>query len=604
MESTPRAEYEARLRARVATVDEARALEVRIARFRLALFVGAAAGLWLLAGTVPTWALAGAPIAAFIALVVYHARARASLARAERAVGWYTRAIARLDGRFAGAGDPGEQWLDETHPYAGHLDILGEGSLYELLCGARTRSGRQILARWLLTPAGPTEIAARQAAVEELRDRLDLREDLAVFEDDVVSALGTRELVDWATGPPTLPAGPVRSAALGLAGLTATAGVASIWLGAPPLVWMLLANLVFWLPLRHRVERTIEALDGVAPALRQVRRVLERIEGESFTTERTRRIDDALGAHDPPASRVLGSLLKRIDALEARENQMFTPVALALLWGTNWSFAIERWRAGHGPEVERWIQAVGELEALLDLSRFAYERPGYVFPTVTAGTTRFEARRIAHPLLVDCTPNDISLQATDPSAGDDGGGETGSPQLLVVTGSNMSGKSTLLRTVGVNAVLAQAGAPVRAEALDMSPLAAGCSIRTLDSLLDGASRFYAEIHAVKRAVDQADSGLPGLFLLDELLHGTNSEDRKIGAEAIVRAFLDRGAIGIITTHDLALAAIADAVGPSARNAHFEFALEGDEIRFDYTLHPGTVRAGNALAIMRAAGLEV
>ncbi len=233
---------------------------------------------------------------------------------------------------------------------------------------------------------------------------------------------------------------------------------------------------------------------------------------------------------------------------------------------------------------------MGELEALLDLGRYTFERPENRFPDLVRDGAVFEARAIAHPLLGECTPNDVSL--------------SGDHALIVITGSNMSGKSTLLRTLGTNAVLAQAGAPVRARSLRMSRLAIGASIHTVDSLQDGASRFYAEIHAIKRAMDASETDPPGLFLLDELLHGTNSHDRRIGAASIIGGFLDRGALGIVTTHDLALAAIADEIGSRASNAHFEFTLDGGKIRFDYTLRPGVVQTGNALEIMRAAGLEI
>jgi hypothetical protein len=591
MTHNPHAEYAARLEARRSAVVDARAAEERITRLRLLLFAGAAVAAWFLRALVHPAVLIGVPLAAFIGLMIVHARTRRERARAERAVAYYDRAIARLAGEFAGVGETGERWLDDAHPYAVHLDILGEGSLYQFLCGSRTAAGQRTLADWLLVPAAADEVRDRQEAVEELRDRIDFREDLAVLDEEAVAALRAEELTAWARAPSPLPlARPVRHIALGLAGLTAAAAVAAIWLGLPPLVWMLLANMVFWWPLKKRVQTVIAAVEKPGPAFRQIQGVLERIEEEEFVSARATRIDEALGSHHPPASEVIGSLLRLVNALDARRNDMFAPISAVLLWGTNCSFAIERWRAAHGAEVEGWITAVGELEALLDLSTLAYEHPDYAYPSLTAGDTRLRATGLAHPLLVECSPNDVALGGT--------------PDMLVVTGSNMSGKSTLLRTVGVNVVLAQAGAPVRASAMDLSPLALGASIRTLDSLLDGASRFYAEIRAIKRAVDQASGSLPGLFLLDELLHGTNSEDRRIGADAIVRAFLGRNAIGIITTHDLALAAIADGLGSRAENAHFEFALDGDEIRFDYTLHPGTVKAGNALAIMRAAGLEL
>jgi len=587
----PRAEYAARLDARAAAAIRARTAETRVARARLFLFVAAAAAIWGTWGGLPAPLLIGLPILCFVALVILHQRARTAVARAERAVAWYERGLDRLEGRFAGVGEAGGQWLDETHPYASHLDLFGDGSLYQLLCGARTSAGRETLASWLLEPAPPDEIRARQEAATELRGRLDLREDLATLDEDVVDALRSEDLAAWAEAPsPLSPGGFLRIAALGLASSVLATAAAAPWIGTPPFAWLVLLELALWWRLRKRAGAVIASVEGPAIALRRVRDALARIEAEAFACERLHRIDAALGAHDSPASERLGRLLGRVDRLEWRENQFFALFAALLLWGTNWAFAIERWRAEHGREIRGWIAAVGELEALVDLSRFAYERPGYVFPDVEPGEAHLEAVRLAHPLLPVCTPNDVALGGT--------------LRLLVVTGSNMSGKSTLLRTIGVNVVLAQAGAPVRAASLAMSPLSPGASIRTVDSLLDGASRFYAEIRAIKRAMDRAETHPPGLFLLDELLHGTNSEDRRAGAEAIVRAFLRRDAIGVVTTHDLALARIAEHLGERAANAHFEFALDGEEIRFDYTLHPGVVKAGNALAIMRAAGLEV
>jgi DNA mismatch repair ATPase MutS len=177
-------------------------------------------------------------------------------------------------------------------------------------------------------------------------------------------------------------------------------------------------------------------------------------------------------------------------------------------------------------------------------------------------------------------------------------------QMLVVTGSNMSGKSTLLRTVGINAVLALAGAPVRASSLRLSPLAVGASICVHDSLQDGESRFYAEIKRIRQVMDLAKGAVPALFLLDEIFDGTNSAERRTGAEAVVRALLERRAIGLVTSHDLALAEIAESLAPRAQNVHFEDHLEGGRIAFDYLLKVGPVTKGNALGLMRAVGLEV
>ncbi len=585
-----RSEYGSRLEARELVAGRAAASERRIADLRLALFVLGAATVWLLRQRVAPLASLAVLALLFAALVLVHGRVKRRHALARRSVVFYRRALDRLEHRFAGGGPIGDEWLDPSHPYATHLDLFGMGSLYELLCGARTAAGRETVARWLLEPASAAEVAARQDAARELAHHLDLREDLATIEDRVLAAFGSTELVAWATAPALLPSGALRMAGLGLAAATAAAAVAVPWLGTTPLAWLVVLEIGLWWRLRGRVAAVLEAVEHPAVSLHLVRSALERIERERFEAPRIRAIAPAPGDGGMPASGRLGDLLRRVDALEWRRNQLFLPVSALLLWGTNWAFAIDRWRRRHGAEVAGWIRSVGELEALLDLGRLTYERPEYVFPSVEPGVARLDATELAHPLLPVCTPNDVSLDADR--------------ALLMVTGSNMSGKSTLLRTVGINAVLALAGAPVRARSLALGDLSVGASIRTVDSLQDGASRFYTEIRAIKRAMDAAETSPPALFLLDELLHGTNSHDRRPGAEAIVRAFLERGAIGIVTTHDLALAEIAERPGARAVNAHFEFALEGDRVRFDYRLRPGVVEAGNALAIMRAAGLDV
>jgi DNA mismatch repair ATPase MutS len=234
------------------------------------------------------------------------------------------------------------------------------------------------------------------------------------------------------------------------------------------------------------------------------------------------------------------------------------------------------------------------LEALCSVAAFAYERPGSAFPELLEiSDPHFEAEGLVHPLIPpeEAVANDVTL--------DNLGG-----RLWIISGSNMSGKSTLLRAVGLSAALAWAGAPVTAARLRVSPLRIGASLRANDSVIDHRSRFYAEISRLRGIMDLARTGEPTLFLLDELLSGTNSHDRRIGAEAVLRGLLERGAIGLATTHDLALAEIASSLDGRAANVHFEDQIEGGEIGFDFHLRPGVVTRGNALELMRAVGLEV
>ena len=280
-----------------------------------------------------------------------------------------------------------------------------------------------------------------------------------------------------------------------------------------------------------------------------------------------------------------------IELLDSRDNLAMRLIGPLLLWTTQLAMAIEDWRQLSGPHVSRWLAAAGEMEALSSLACFAYEHPSDPFPTIVEGPPLFHAIAAAHPLLPESRSirNDLHLSLD--------------LRLIVVSGSNMSGKSTLLRTTGVNTVLALAGAPVRAHALTISPMQLGASIRINDSLHAGASRFYAEITRLRDIVALADDGHV-LFLLDELLNGTNSHDRRIGAEGVVRGLVQRDAIGLVTTHDLALAAIADSLKPAAANMHFEDHLEAGVMTFDYRIRPGVVEKSNALELMRAVGLDV
>jgi hypothetical protein len=445
---------------------------------RLAAVSAAAVVAWLAWGrhVLSPWWFA-VPAAAFLSLAFAHGRVVASRLRAERAAAFYDQGLARLENRWAGSGDAGERFLDQAHLYAGDLDVFGRGSLFELLCTARTRAGEETLAAWLTAPASLRDVRARQDAVRDVLPRLDLREDLARLATEVRDRVHAGSLSAWATAEPVL---------------------------------------------RSRFT----------PAC-------------------------CCGARSAPTPSSRGARRRG-----------------------------RRCRAG-------W--RCGEFEALSALAGYAWENPEDPFPDVVdeAGGPRFEADALGHPLIPreSCVRNDVRL-----------GGEH--PQALVISGSNMSGKSTLLRTVGVNTVLALAGAPVRAGRLRLTPLSVGATLRIQDSLQTGTSRFYAEITRLRAIVDLTGGRPPLLFLLDEMLNGTNSRDRRTGAEAVLGWLVGHGAIGLVTTHDLALSQIADTLAPRAANVHFEDHLEDGRIRFDYVCRPGIMTRSNALELMRAVGLDV
>jgi hypothetical protein len=542
----------------------------------------------------PAWLFM--PVALFVALSIIHERITRAWSRAGQAADYYEKALARLDHRWAGQGDAGTRYLGQPHPYAHDIDLFGTGSLFELLCTARTSTGADTLASWLRAPASVDEIRARQAAIAELRSRHDLREDIALFGAGTPAGADLEALAAWGEAPwAGLPVGPaIRVVALILS-LLATAALIG-WgvfnTGPTPFLVVLLIEGGLAGLLRGRVGRVLGPVDRRGHDLLLFAGLLARLEQEPFTAARLRQLRAELNITGMPPSRRTARLARLLDWLNSTRNPYFALLALAVMWSTQFAFAIERWRLQSGPAIRRWLAAVGEFEALCALATYGYENPDDPFPEIVPEGPLFEGEGLGHPLIprASCVPNDVCL--------------CGEVRLLVVSGSNMSGKSTLLRTVGVNTVLALAGAPVRARRLRLSPLAVGASLRLLDSLQEGRSRFFAEITRVRQLVDLAHGPLPLLFLLDELFHGTNSHDRRLGAEAVVRGLVDAGAVGLITTHDLALTHIADQLAPRAANVHFEDHFENGAMTFDYRMRPGVVRKSNALALMRAVGLEV
>jgi MutS domain V len=537
------------------------------------------------------------PAALFVGLVFVHARAYDALRRFRRAADFYRRGIERIEDRWQGKGKGGEGFVTRDHPYARDLDVVGTGSLFELLATTVSPWGTASLAGWLSHPSRLEVVRARQQAIGELRPLVDLRERLAKEPDEATAGLDSGSLAGWASAPPVFPSTWGRFAAPAL-GLAATA-LTGLWLASIVSRPLLLAGLAvsgsFGALYRTRVRQVLAAVEGPCRDLSVLASLLSILESETFASPRLLYLKRALVSGDEPASRRIRGLSRLVDLVDARRNQLFAPLAALLLWGTQFAFALEAWRARNGPSVPRWLDAVGELDALLALSSYAFENPDDPFPELSEEEGVFEAEGLGHPLIpaARLVRNDVSLGRKLPRV-----------PLLVVSGSNMSGKSTLLRSIGINVVLGLAGAPVRATKLTVSYLQVAASIRIEDSLQEGISHFYAEILRLRQIMElgKGEAGL--LFLLDEILHGTNSHDRRIGAEAVVRSLVSLGAIGLITTHDLALSRLAETMGDRAKNVHFEDQIEDGKIRFDYLMREGVVKKSNALELMRSIGLEV
>ena len=590
----PSEEYVRRRNERVASVAHYEKIHIHLGNVRLALAVVAVFMAWAAfrAHSLSAWWLA-APVAAFVVIASYHSRILRARELAERAVAFYEKGLARIEDRWAGSGETGERFDDPHHVYAGDLDLFGKGSLFQLLSTARTRMGEDTLAQWLLSPSPVERIRERHAAVDELRDQLDLREDLAVLGEDVGVGVHPEALLKWAESPNQMRPLWLRWLSPFLAALAiAGAVVWAVWGIAALLVLIVVIEAVLTYRLKKPLEEVLHGTEHAFHDLDLLSGVLGRVEVHKFQAPRLQALQRELLSSGVPGSQAIARLRTLVDLINSRHNIALRILDAPLVYSVQVAFAAERWRTAHGSALRQWVAAIGQMEALLSLASYSFEHPDDSFPEFADGAASFDGEELGHPLVPStlCVRNDVSIA-----------GET---RVLLVSGSNMSGKSTLLRAVGMNVVLAMAGAPVRAGRFRLSPLQVGASIRVNDSLQEGSSRFYAEIKRLRQIFDLADGNPPLLFLLDELLQGTNSNDRRIGAEGIVRALVNKGAIGLVSTHDLALTDIGGSVAGHLRNVHFQDELSNGRMTFDYKLRNGVVTKSNGLELMRSIGLEV
>jgi hypothetical protein len=592
----PKAEYEKRLEKYLKVIDEKDRVHLLVGYAKLAVMAVGFLLLWsLFAKHVLTAYWLTAPVVAYGLLTILHGRVLRAKNRANTAAEFYRKGIARIEDRWAGSGQTGERFRDANHVYAEDLDLFGHGCLFELLSTARLPMGENRLASWLCEGSERGAILERQKLIEELCEKLDLREGLAVTGEDLRARLNPESMMEWAEGTSILPRGAWR-VAMALLALGAAAGIiywfetGTLW----PLLSVMAVEAVVLAWLRRRAHAVIEGVNCNAEGLLLFSEILERLERQPFVSPRLQGFAAELKQGNEPASLAIRKFSRIVNWIDASDSAIAKMSELPFLYSVQVGMAAESWRRRWGAKIRRWAELTGEMEALLSLAGYSYEHPADPFPEfidTEAGLGFFDGEELGHPLIAaeKCVRNSVRLDAQT--------------RVVLVSGSNMSGKSTFLRVVGINTVLAMAGAPIRGRRLRLTPLRIGTRIRSTDSLQEGRSSFYTEILHIRKVFDAANGAVPMIFLFDELLEGTNSKDRRIGAEGLIRGLLKRRAIGIVTTHDLALTEIASAVGNVLRNMHFEDQVVDEKMRFDYKLREGVVEKSNALELMRLIGLE-
>lgn len=590
---------EERLRATVA------ASEQRSRSFSRARLVVFFVGLALLAGGLAAesgrllWALGvGASALVFLRLVAAHQRLEETLEQQRVMADINRDALARVARDWRAIPAVPAAPAPENHPFADDLDILGHASLLQLLGAVATPDGVATLRAWLLAPAPATTISQRQAAVAELAGVLEARQELLARAIEATRGrggaheAGLEHFLEWAEGDTWLVSRPwlVWLARL-LGGITVTLAVLHAVGSFSEPLWLapVLLNIVLWFVLVRRIESTFNRAFARDSAPGREARMFEVVERQHFSAELMR----ALQHRTAGACRAMHRLQRLMELADIRFTTLVHfPLNALTLWDFHVLTAVEQWQRSCGRHARDWFRAVGEIEALSSLAGLRHDNPGWALPSFTDDPV-LEAAGLGHPLLPDRTRvvNDVRV------------GPPGT--FLFVTGSNMSGKSTLLRAIGVNAVLAQAGGPVCASSMRMPRLIVTTSMRVQDSLEEGVSYFLAALRRLKQILEQATTHAPEegvlLYLLDEILQGTNTAERQIAVRMILGELLRTRAIGAVTSHDLSLADEESLAG-AAVAVHFEEHFEADTMTFDYRLRPGVATSRNALKLMKMVGI--
>lgn len=595
LESTILADYRQKLQLFASGLSDLRARRSRTLILLTALVVLLAAMLWaaFVSRKLPP-ALSALPLIGMVFAFRKHEILKASSLELARRDDFYRRGVDRLTGVWRGKGVAGEEFARDYHLYQWDLDILGEGSLFELLCTTRSEVGAERLAEYLLDPVGMEEARSRQSAVKELRDTSDLREEIALLGTYEFLDCSRQSLRDWLNMPVLkvnraipvfLLASSIVCAILGLLGLTTLISWSHIAPYLAPLAFLQISLAAFFW---HRVHPLLKILETLTNEFAVLRAGLELMERQQFHCPKL--VSLVQSVHGQKAASQVRKLERLVSKINRRKNEAAYLPSLFLALGTQLAFAVEKWRSLHQKDLETWLDCWAEFEALNALAGYAYEHPQNTFPEIVGSGAIFEATQLRHPLLAHdvCVGNDIVLNPES--------------RFIIISGSNMAGKSTVLRTIGMNSILAFAGAPVCATNARTAVFTVCASISIADSMRDGKSKFLAEVERLKGALDAMKGTNPVLFLIDEILSGTNSKDRKTAAETIIASLMAGGAVGALSTHDLTLSQIAEIPESCGVNLHMESESLFDPLDFDYRLKPGTSRKSNAWAILDMVGI--
>ncbi len=490
----------------------------------------------------------------------------------------------------------GSEFKPQNHMYASDLDIFGETSLYSMVNRSSTWAGRQKVAEWLLKQADVDTIIKRQNAIKELREQVDFRQNLKSFSvktPDLVA--NPTPLLEWfqescqVKKPLKLILVLTFFMILSVSGIVA----AIIGKGYGLLVISIVCNMVVGFRLNKVVVQTHEKLSRAGTYLKMYSKIIDFIKVRSFDSKLLNEYHRCFFDGEYSANIGIKRLSKILDRFDLRLNVMIgVPLNIFFFWDIWQLLCLEQWKKNHGNGIAMWIDTLGEFEAILSFANLSFNNKDWAFPKIVQDETVYNAKNLGHPLIPTGkrVTNDIEF--------------SGSGKMVLITGSNMSGKSTFLRTLGVNMILARAGAPVCSTKCEITLRTPFTSMRVADSLEENISTFSAELKRISDIIKAVETGEPVILLLDEVLRGTNSNDRHKGALAMLRQLVNAGAFGVMATHDLELADRELIASEQIYPFFFDVQVDGDELYFDYKLHKGECRTLNASILMRKMGIDL
>ncbi|MBR8708938.1 MutS family DNA mismatch repair protein [Bacteroides pyogenes] len=580
-------------------LQKARKHIARISLLRVILFTEAVVSFFLFydRGWSYILPLSVLPFFAFIWLVKVHNRWFYRKDYLKKKIEINRQELKALHGDFS-AFDAGNEYIDPAHLYSFDLDVFGDKSLFQAANRTSTNIGSRHLADWFKHPLEEKErIVKRQEAVGELSKELEYRQNFRLFGLlNSANATKTSEIYEWANAPiryrkhlflRILPAciALLNACFIG----AAIAGALPFTLAGIVFVGCVTFSFVFTqgiTKLQITYGKKLQILSAYADQILLTER-------KEIRSENLRALQNELTAHGKKASQALHRLSHLLNGLDQRNNILVSTILNGLFfWELRQVMRIEQWKEENGAELPQWLEAIGEMDAYCSLATFAYNHPDYIYPDVSTLPFELEAEALGHPLMAPerCVCNDINIEKR--------------PSFIIITGANMAGKSTYLRTVGVNYLLASIGSPVWARKMIFTPARLVTSLRTSDSLTDHESYFFAELKRLKLIIDKLRNGEKLFIILDEILKGTNSTDKQKGSFALIKQLISMNANGIIATHDLLLSTLADAFPENIRNYCFEADIANNELTFSYRMREGVAQNMNACFLMKKMGIAV